>query len=300
MQGLTQEASILLQSAILILAVLSLTTSWWAGRTGSPVVAILSRWTRWVFIAFLAGGVIHIFGWTGYSLPVLVTVSLLAWFILETGYNWLAISALSRSELPLFPKFEENELGDEWPTNTAFIRLKEGLSQAGMTRRDALVSHLGDMVLMRVSVYENVDQTIRMHVLFLPNAQGKTSVCITCYSATRGGDCIVTDNIFLPFGGFYPENWDVERSPWTRSMKGVLARHQERIDAKAEVLIPFVLSPLEQINEDQRQVEQLNRDLGFLNKRAEESELGRLTTGGKVRVWQEIWTLSYLGLPLNY
>ena len=64
--------------------------------------------------------------------------------------------------------------------------------------------------------------------------------------------------------------------------------------------MPYVTSPLEQINDDQRQVEQLNRDLGFLHKRVEEADKGRLTTAGKARIWQEVWTLSYLGLPLSY
>jgi len=246
------------------------------------------------------GGAAYVFGVTGYSYPVLVAVALLSWFLIETAYNWIAISTLSRSELPLFPKFEENENGEEWPTDKSFIALKDWLFDAGYTRKQSLISHLGEMVLMRVSVYESKDQTIRLHVLFLPNARGNTAVCYTCYSATRVGDCIVTDNVFLPFGGFYPENWCVERRPWTRSVSSLLERHRARIDANAEVLMPFVTSPLEQINEDQRQVEQLNRDLGFLHKRVEEADMGRLTMAGKARIWQEVWTLSYLGWPLSY
>lgn len=300
MTAVSHSESLLIQSATLALAALSLLFSWWAGRTGSPVVAIFGRWLRWFFFGVLTGGLVYVVGWTGYPPGVLILVSLLAWFLIETGYNWLAISALSRSELPLFPKFEENERGDEWPSDPAFIKLKEWLRQAGFQKKQALVSFLGEQVLMRVSVHENEDQTIRLHVLLMPNIKGNTTVCFTFYSATRGGDFIVTDNIFLPFGGFYPENWDVERRPWTRSAEALLKRHRERIDAKAETLIPFVTSPLEQINEDQRLVEQLNRDMGFLHPVHEQHEMGRLTTGGRARIWQEIWTLAYLGLPLKY
>ncbi|MEX0330200.1 MAG: hypothetical protein AB3N64_02140 [Puniceicoccaceae bacterium] len=300
MELIPQGESLLIQGGILALAILSLLVSWWAGRAGSPILAIASRWLRWIFIAILMAGAVYVFGWTGYRFPVLFFVAMLAWFLVETAYNWLAISTLSRSELPLFPKFEENDSGEEWPTDNRFLKLKDWLSANGFSRRQALISHLEDLVLMRVSVYENQDQTIRLHVLFLPNARGSTAVCFTCYSSTRLGDCIVTDNVFLPFGGFYPENWDVERRPWTRALSNLVERHRARIDAKAEVLMPFVTSPLEQINEDQRQVELLNRDLGFLNKRAEETELGRLTTAGKARIWQEIWTLAYFGLPLSY
>ena len=269
MEPIPQGESLLIQGGIILLAVLSLLASWWAGRVGSPLVAIFSRWLRWIFIAILAGGAVYAFGWTGYRFPVLFSVALLAWFLVETAYNWLAITTLSRSELPLFPKFEENESGEEWPTNKRFLKLKDWLSANGFSRKQALISNLGDLVLMRVSVYENKDQTIRLHILFLPNARGSTAVCFTCYSSTRVGDCIVTDNVFLPFGGFYPGNWDVERRPWTRSVASLVERHRARIDANAEVLMPFVTSPLEQINEDQRQVEQLNRDLGFLHKRVE-------------------------------
>lgn len=300
MTAVSNSESLLIQAGILILAVLSLLFSWWSGRCGSPLVAIFGRWIRWIFFAFLTTGVIYVLGWSGYSLGVLLLVSLLAWFLIETAYNWLAISALSKSELPLFPKFEENDRGDEWPSHPGFIKLKEWLRQSGFQKKQALVSFLGDQILMRVSVHENEDQSIRLHVLFLPNMRGNTAVCFTFYSATRQGDFIVTDNIFLPFGGFYPENWDVERRPWIRSAVKLLQRHKERIDAKAELLMPFVTTPLEQINEDQRLVEQLNRDLGFLNPVHEQHESGRLTTAGKSRIWQEIWTLSYLGIPLNY
>ncbi len=291
--------SILIQASILALAVVSLLFSWWAGRTGSPVVAIIGRWIRWIFLSLLIGGSVYVFGWTGYGLPVLVLAAALGWMLVETAYNWIAISALSRSDLPLFPKFEENER-EEWPSTRSFIRLKEWLRKQGFQRKQALVSHLEEQVLMRVSVFEDESQTVRLHVMMLPNLRGNTAACLTYYSTTRNGNVISTDNLFLPFGGFYPENWDIERSPWCRSARRLLKRHHERIDAKAEELMPFVLTPLEQINEDQREVEQLNRDLKFLNTRAVEAEKGRLTQAGKARIWQEIWTLSYLGLPLRY
>ena len=290
----------IIQGFILVLAFLSLSLSWYSGRIGSPIVAIFGRWARWFFLSSIIAGLLYSFGWTGYSFSILFMVSLLVWFLVETAYNWLAISTLSRSDLPLFPKFEENERGAEWPSSKSFIRLKEWIRAEGFQRKQPLISLLDHHVLMRVVVYENQDQTIRLHVMLLPNARGHTSCCFTCISSTRTGDVIVTDNVFLPFGGFYPENWSVERSPWTRSISSLIHRHRERIDAKAEELMPFVTTPLEQINEDQRTVEQLNRDLGFLHHPPEEIELGRLTNAGKARIWHEVWTLSYLGIPLRY
>jgi hypothetical protein len=300
MNAVSDSESFLIQVIVLGVAIVSLLVSWWANRTASPVIAIFNRWLRWAFISLFIGGFIYLFEWTGYGFAVLVAVSSLGWFLMETLYNWLAISALSRSDLPLFPHFEENTRGDDWPSLPSFIRLKDWIRVAGFQKKQSLVSNLADQAIMRVSVYDNEDQTIRLQVMFLPNARGHTSVSFVCLSTTSSGDIIMTDNIFLPFGGFYPENWEVERSPWTRSLEKLVHRHTERMDAKAQTMIPFVTTPLDQINEDQRIVEQLNRDLGFLHDLGTEEERGRLTPAGKARVWQEIWTLAYLGIPLKY
>jgi hypothetical protein len=292
--------TIFIQGLILALAIVSLLLSMWASRAGSPIIAIFGRWSRWIFISFLISGTIYVFGWTGYPFKVLLPVAVLAWFLVETAYNWIAISALSKSDLPLFPVFEENDRGDEWPSDTKFINLKNWLRREGFSRRQSLISFLEDQPLMRVSVYENESQTHRLQVLLLPNMRGRTSVCLTFFSQTIDGEYIVTDNIFLPFGGFYPENWELERRPWMRSISKLWPRHLARVDARAKALVPFVLTPLEQINEDQGTVEVLNRELGFLYPVVEEAEKGRLTPGGRARVWHELWTLSYLGKALNY
>lgn len=300
MTDVTNGTPAIIQVAVLLLAAASLGLSIWAARQGSPILALIGRWIRWLFLATLASGAAYIYEWSGHSFPVLFAVAALGIFLVETTYNWIAISALSKSELPLFPKFSENEQGEEWPSSAPFLKLKDWLRNKGYQKRQALVSTIGDTILMRVSAYENSGQTERLHVLFLPNPRGNPAVCLTFISETRSGTVLVTDNVFLPFGGFYPENWKVERRPWTRSPEQLMSRHRARIDAMAESLTPFVTTPLEQINEDQRVVEQLNRDLGFLNTRVDEMEKGRLSTAGKARVWQEVWTLSYLGLPLRY
>ena len=290
----------LIQAAIVVFALLHLFFSWRVSRNASPIFAIFGRWFRWAFLALLSSGTMYVLGWPGYSFPVLLSVSILGWFLIETGYNWLMISTLSRSELPLFPAFEENEQADEWPSSPSFIRLREFLQERNFSKKQALISKLGEHTLMRAFVYENQDQTIRIQILLFPNASGNLAVAFSCTSITTAGSVLVTDNIFLPFGGFYPENWDLERRPWTRSLEKLLQRHFERMDAASNPFTPFVVLPLEQINEDQRTVEQLNRDLGFLFSHVDEVDNGRLTPAGKARVWQEVWTLAYLGRPIRY
>jgi len=127
MVEVTNGAALAIQLAILLLAALSLGFSLWAAREGSPVLAILGRWLRWVFLTMLVAGATYIFKWSPYGFGTLFLVSMLVIFLVETGYNWVAISALSKSQLPLFPRFEENERGEEWPSMPAFIRLREWL-----------------------------------------------------------------------------------------------------------------------------------------------------------------------------
>ena len=81
----------------------------------SPTLAIVVRWGRWVAFSFGAGYLIQSFGWSGRPWWVLVLSAFLVWMILETLYSWFAISALSVSPIPLFPRFTPNQSGEEWP-----------------------------------------------------------------------------------------------------------------------------------------------------------------------------------------
>ncbi|NBD38416.1 MAG: hypothetical protein GVY10_07605 [Verrucomicrobia bacterium] len=290
----------LIEAIVLGLAAVNLALHLGTVRTGSPVLAILNRWSRWVFIAALMAGVYTVFIDPRYEFFLLFPIAFLLWFVVETGYNYLVIQSLSKSQLPLFPRFEENTRGDEWPSQSRFIHLKNWLRAKGFQRRQALVSLLGDHVLMRLSCYENEGRTMRVQVLFLPASRGNTVACLAFSSHLKSGEMVVTDNLFLPFGGFYPEHWHIERRPWTRKPRQLHQRHRERLDAFGEALAPFEVEPLAQVNDDQRQLEKINRELGFLREGLPEEGESRLTSAGKARIWQEIWTLAYLGKPLPY
>jgi hypothetical protein len=62
------------------------------------------------------------------------------------------------------------------------------------------------------------DATLRLHVLFVPQENGAITVCFSLATRTAARRRYVTDNLYIPFGGFYPESWHVERSPWRRSL----------------------------------------------------------------------------------
>jgi hypothetical protein len=58
--------------------------------------------------------------------------------------------------------------------------------------------------------------------------------------------------------------------------------------------------PLDDLNKSNRVLEQLNRELGFLNPYDNEEEMDRISAPGRVRILMEIWTLAYLGLSRRY
>jgi hypothetical protein len=264
----------------------------------SPILAIANRWVRWFSCSFGISYLAFIFEWSARPFWVLVLSAFLSWFLLETIYNWIAISALSRSPVPLFPKFEINRSGDEWPAQRRFIGLREWLRREGFERLAAIRAEIIDTVVLRLSVYQNSDGTIRMQVMFLPHRSGRMSVCFIIFSQARDGSRLVTDNYFLPYGGFYPENWSVERKPLIISPERLLDRHRARM---ARFGLPFDAlddDPLTELNDQQRILERINVDLGFLFPRHLHEEHGKITQQGRYRFWKELWLLNYFGCPI--
>ena len=266
--------------------------------SASPIVAIFNRWVRWFTISFGLAHIIHIWGVSGRPFWILAVCSFLGWFLLETIYNWLAIAALSKSPVPLFPKFKVNESGDEWPAQKRFIGLREWLREEGFQRIMALRAEIIESIVLRLSVYQNADQTIRLHIMFLPHRSGNVSVCHILSSQARDGFRLITDNYFLPFGGFYPESWLIDRKPWTRSVSKLLQRHKQRLQSSNEKFLPWEDDPLIEMNDQQRILERINTDLGFLFPRHLHEDHGKITSQGRYRFWKEVWLLNYFGITI--
>jgi hypothetical protein len=186
-------------------------------RLASPVLAIFNRWLRWLVFSLGAASVCTQFELIDRPFWVLLVGFVLIYFLIETGYRWLEIHALSVSPMPLFPRFAVNSSGEEWPTHPRLLTLREWLRQQGFRPLQSLKAEVGPGIYLRTSVYQDATGNLRVQITFLPQPGGGITVCHTFSSQTTEGDRIVTDNLFLPFGGFYPENWFVERHPWTRS-----------------------------------------------------------------------------------
>ncbi len=269
-------------------------------RNGSPVIAIFNRWLRWLIFAFGGAKAALELGWTDRPYLVVVLAFFLLWFLLETLYNWLAIHALSVSPLPLFPKFTANNSGEEWPTHPRLLKIRDWLRSNGFKQVQALKAEVGPSIYLRVSVYQDAEARIRAQITFFPQANGSLSVCYSLSSNTVSGYRYVTDNLYLPFAGFYPENWLVKRSPWTRSLSRLMAAHRDRLAGASAISTPWTTDPLNDLNSQQRELEQINTELGFLFPHAEREEHGKISHEGRYRVWKEYWLLSYFGRSVRY
>lgn len=280
------------------LAVVSVLLPLLAGRLSLPILNVFSRWIRWFLIAGLFTFFLHLFELSYRPAWVHFVSGLGVWFVMETGYNWIAIKALSRSELPLFPIFRENNDGDEWPADRQFIDLKDWLKSKGFTRCGALKAELFEGTHLRASVYESANKLTRVQIIFLPKRQGGTTASYSIQTRCKDGQRIITDNQWLPYGGHYPESWQLIRKPLIGSLKRLLALHEKRMLKSAAQPVEIDCSALEEINEQQRILERLNTETGFLVPRSNQEEDGRITADGCFRLWKEMWLLAYFGKPV--
>jgi hypothetical protein len=269
-------------------------------RVASPLLAIPIRWMRWILFALFAAETNERLDLVDRPFWVVAATAFLAWFLIESGFNWLRVSAISLSPLPLFPKFIANTSGDEWPTHRRLLKVRDWLRAQGFTAVQALKAEVGGGIWLRVSVYQNHDRTLRLQVAFLPQDTGAITVCYSLATEAQSGRRYITDNFFLPFGGFYPENWLVDRSPWRRALPEMVASHSRRIIQAGETPVTWDGDPLNDLNRQQLLMDQLNTELGFLLPLADREEHGKITPEGRFRIWKEAWLLDYFGVAARY
>ena len=290
------EIPYLILGAILVSLVLAQVNQ----RVASPLLSIADRWLRWLVFAFGAAQVCQDFEFIDRPYWALAIVFFLLWFLGETLLNWLSIHALSISPLPLFPRYIANQVGDEWPTQRRALQLRDWLRAQGFKQAQAMKAEIGGGIYLRLSIDQSLDGTLRIQVTFIPQSNGAVTVCLAATSLTAEGRRYVTDNLYVPFAGFYPEHWMVERQPLCRSVARLLVRHRARLAAAGEVAVPFTVDPVTDLNATQGELDRLNIELGFLHSHQDRENLGKITQEGRYRVWKEIWTLNYLGRAARY
>jgi len=269
-------------------------------RVASPVLAIPIRWLRWVLCALYAAQMNEQLALIDRPFWVVAVTVFLLWFLLESAFNWLKVSAISLSSMPLFPRYVINSSGDEWPTQKRLLKVRDWLRGNQFVHLQALKAELGGGIWLRTSVYQSHDHALRLHVLFVPQENGAITVCYSLATQLAGARRYVTDNLYIPFGGFYPENWHVERSPCCRSLLRLVARHHARVKKSGDPTLPWEINPIDDINQQQQYMEKINTELGYLLPHAEREEHGKITPEGRFRIWKEAWLLDYLGIAGRY
>jgi hypothetical protein len=133
-------------------------------RMGSPLLSIIDRWLRWFVFSFGAAQFCVEFKLIDRPFWVLAIVFFILWFLGETLYNWLAITAHSLSPMPLFPRYTINSTGEEWPVQPRLLKIREWLRAQGFRQVQALKAEIGPGIFLRVSVYQDAQATVRLQV----------------------------------------------------------------------------------------------------------------------------------------
>ncbi len=268
-------------------------------RDPSPVRLVFARWLRWALFAFVFA---TLFGWlsTGFfdeALPGFTQLFLggaLLWFLYDSLFTWIAIGALSASDLTMFVRYKAGSQV-RWPARPSTMRLKEFLRVGKWQFGSLFVAKLNEIAEMDEHVYLSEDKKILLKIYFIDQPFGSTAHALGLESVTQDGQVLLTDNLPAPFGGFYPENWHVTRRPWTRTPQRLLALHQRRMQQSGawKTLEPPLL---DEMNARQRQLELLNTQLGFFNPPEQREQHGNLTAAGRFRLWRDILGANYFGL----
>lgn len=281
--------------AIYVLISLSLLFTSVGGKKRSMSSSIMNRWIRWALVALCFAYVLRIMDWSSKPPWLLFLTAFFGWFIVETGYNWLAIRALNLSGIPLFPTYRKDPEGVFWPA--FLLQEKETLEEIGFKKIDVLFMDMGDSIRLYSVLFENEAKTIRLQVTFLPQINKPFSIFYSFFTSTKE-KLYLTDNFALPFGGFFPDNWSVCRRP-LYAFKKLYYTHKKRLENKE--LVPWTLTALEQMSQQQRLLENYNIEKGFIKKRGTYSEEeGHISAEGRYRIWKELWFLNYLGRTLLY
>lgn len=265
-------------------------------RLASPLLVVLQRWLRWFVFSLLMALLLKHFELSSRPFPVLIIVAGLVWFLIETVYNWVAISLINKSGIPIFPRFVKGG-----PVDAAAAAKKlGGLHQHLGTQEYSLVQRLttviGSDLRLECFIYNDARALIRVQVLLIPQPfDGVPFKCVILASQTASGLLYITDNVFFSYGGFYPGNYRLLRRPWLRSFKRLMRWHHHRIEKERLSLVQWGKDPLAELNQQQQIIERFNIEKGFLAPKHLQEERGSLTLEGRYRLWKAFWLMNYLG-----
>ncbi len=268
-------------------------------RRADPARAILGRWALWLCVSCGTALLLHRIGASSRPIWASTLFCMLAWQLAETVYNWMAIDAVSRSDLPLFLNYKRSGAG-QWPADRTFVTLREEIRREGFRLLASSIGQMNGVDYLRCNIYEDAEKHISLSTLFVPRGSNSLSVFLALTTHADNGRIYITDNMFVPFGGFYPEDMMVERRPLMRSLSRLLGRHRKRLEAEGAKPVPYECDPIEEMNRRQGEVERENLNMGFLVDPQERELHGNISREGRYRLWTELWMLNYFGRARDY
>ena len=258
----------------------------------SPVNKALVRWVRLLLIAGFIGILAKVAFLPEMAFWRLALIAGLAWVALESLYLWIYIVAWDKSDLPLFPRIKPVDKVD-WPANRRFFLIRDWIREHDYSEIGCFRYFYADEVLQSVVLFESPDRKIRLQVIIVADPSGVILDQVVFSSMLDDGRRAITDNIFMPFGGVYPEDWKVRRYPWARDIGRLGAFHERSISEEEGNALELDEDPLEWIQESQFSLERENVRHGILNMASDRDDHGKMTGEGRYRIWKELLVLNY-------
>lgn len=287
----SKELTLLLLAIYIILLILNKTLT-------IRIFGLIGHWVRWLIFACMFSLILTFFEWSNRPDWVHFISGLAIWFILETLYYKMTIHMLNISEMDLFPKYTSDTNDNLWPLNNEVLKIKELLSKEGFKSGETLKAQIIAHLTIRQAVYLDEAKKIRLNILFIPNAQNEIQLYYSLFSLKRSGEYWITDNQNMPFGGYYPDHWTVNRFPVCHSLNRLLKKHREAMQASQEEWSQLDEDVRTKTNRLQWELEKKNREMGFLNE-PNRNNKQQISSEGCFRIWTEMWLLAYFGKTLS-
>lgn len=264
-----------------------------------PIISVFNRWLRWILFSYIIASLLLQFELVSRPLEVVTTVCFLGWFLIESIYTWISIRILNRSNIPIFYRFKENTENIEWPNQPKFIELRQLLRINNFKETIAIKAEIFDSFNIKSAIYLDETKKIRLQIIFMPIKKNINTMFFILHSEIASGDHYITENIRMPFGGFYPKNWYLLKKPLIKSLSTLLKMHKKRLNASKQEIVSWKENLLEVMNNEQYILQHTNIKKGFILPSHLQHEYGQLSTEGRYRIWKEIWLMKYLGLSLK-
>lgn len=262
------------------------------------IIRLFSHWARWLTFACAFSLMLTYFEWSNRADWVHFISGLAAWFILETLYYKISIHMLNISEMDLFPKYKNDTNENLWPINKEVLKIKDLLSEEGFKEEETLKAEIIAHLVIRQAVFLDEARKVRLNVLFIPNAKNEIKLFYSLFSHKASGEYLLTDNQNMPFGGYYPDHWTVNRYPISHSLKKLLKKHREAMIESEGEWTELEGDIRTKSNRLQWELEKKNREMGFLNEPNRENKQ-QISSEGCFRIWIEMWLLAYFGKTLS-